>query len=144
MNWIDQHSSGLQAGASLLASLAALIAIIVTLRSSSKQLRATIRTAEQHLTATVQMAERQLKATVLSANRQAWINKLRDEIASALSCLFSMHLKFAAESTREERAAVVDKLDLNIATISLLLNLNEEDHRNLMSALHKIPKTIVD
>jgi hypothetical protein len=48
------------------------------------------------------------------------------------------------ESSQEERAAIADKLDLNIATISLLLNLNEEDHRNLITALHNIPKTIVD
>jgi hypothetical protein len=144
MDWINQHSAGLQAGASLLASLAALIAIIVTLRSSNKQLLATIRTAEHQLTTNVKIAERQLKATVLSANRQAWINKLRSEIASALSCLLGMHHMVLVESSQEERAAIADKLDLNIATISLLLNLNEEDHRNLMRALQNIPKTIVD
>jgi hypothetical protein len=67
---LDKHATGLQGAGSLIASLAALIAIIVTLRSSNKQLIATITTAKEQLAATLQIAEKQLRASVLSANRQ--------------------------------------------------------------------------
>jgi hypothetical protein len=56
---IDRHSLGLQGAGSLVASLAAFIAIVVTLRSSNKQLKATIKAAEHQLTTNVQIAERQ-------------------------------------------------------------------------------------
>lgn len=133
---LDQHASSVQATASLFASLAALIAVIVTLRSSNRQLRATI-----------EIAEKQLKATVVSGNRQAWIDKLRDELATILATVFTMHASDVAGHELQERSRIVAQLNLSIAKISLLLNQDnhdEKDREELMNALHRIPKTIAD
>ena len=126
----DKHSEALKAIGALLAGIAALVAIIVTLKSSSRQLRETIRTAEKQLTTNVDIAEKNLRATVRSNNRQKWIDELRTEIAHFLSLLpAASGLKISGLTV--DTAKLIQEVNFRAAKINLLINPEKEDYRRL-------------
>lgn len=127
---LDKHAEALKALGALLAGVAALVAIIVTLRSSSRQLRETIKSAEHQLTTNVEIAERNLRATVRSTNRQKWIDELRTEIAHFTSLLpTASGLKVPGMSLNI--AELITQMNFRAAKIHLLINPEKPDYRQL-------------
>jgi hypothetical protein len=92
------------------------------------------------------MSNRQVRVSVRSTNRQAWINELRNQIAEALSLLTEAMATKKSNIAYEERVKTLVRYDLHFPKVQLLINPQEEDHRDLcknlanaMIALNKIP-----
>jgi hypothetical protein len=92
--------------------------------------------------ATLRVSRRQFNATVLSTSRQKWIDTLRDLLADLMSQLAGLSVLKAGWTGAWDRGAgllhsnptLVDKLERVVLVrwkIRLMLNLNEEDHREL-------------
>ena len=92
--------------------------------------------------ATLRVSRRQFSATVLSTSRQKWIDALRDlleELMSQLAGLSVLKSRWTGEWDRGLRllhadpslVAKVERVVLVRWKVRLMLNLNEEDHREL-------------
>jgi hypothetical protein len=84
------------------------------------------------------IAKRQIRATVLSANRQKWIDQVRTHIAEFMALCGSINLRKTSDKTRAEMndsPSKIDRLYLIKFNIALLMNPNEEDHKDLCSLL---------
>ena len=88
------------------------------------------------------IARRQIRASVISTNRQAWINSLREAIASFLAkeaIARNLNRLSHADSSSLGRIEEITRLKWHI---SLLINPQEEDHSRLDSLLDKLTNTI--
>ena len=80
-------------------------------------------------------AQKQENVSVISANRQAWINSLRDSVAEYLSVANYIHVADWQKRPESEYDEKMDRLSLLMSKIRLMLNPNEEDHKNLAKQL---------
>jgi hypothetical protein len=83
-----------------------------------------------------QFANKQIVAPM----RQAWINKLRENIATLLQAAFQVAYGPGPSPDVPNFVRVVETM----AQIELSLNLNEEDHRALLDLLSKLVTKCVD
>jgi len=91
------------------------------------------------------IATKQIHANVVSASRQAWINRLRDCIAEfqAAASMLAMHSNMALELTTEREdyiRSTVTRLAHLRYQIELLINPEEDDHKELRDLVVKIMK----
>lgn len=86
----------------------------------------------------LRVAEKQIRASVVSANRQAWINALRDELATLDSQLVQVA---AYAGRREHEAAYVSALTGEMRAVSrikLFINPKESDHSQLVEEMRLV------
>jgi len=83
--------------------------------------------------ATLYVAKKQLQASVVSNNRQAWINRLRDEVASLTAFILSLPSAHAADSITTSAAMDMHANFVKMAqSVKLLANPSEPDHQELI------------
>lgn len=80
-------------------------------------------------------AQKQANVSVISTNRQAWINALRDSVAEYLSIANYVHVADWRERPESEYNEKMDRLSFLLSKIRLMLNPNEDDHKNLAKSL---------
>jgi hypothetical protein len=92
------------------------------------------------------VARIQFRASVLSANRQQWVNTLREQIAAFVSEAHAIMFEAAHQCETDDYAAQRRRyVNLNLleTKINLLINHQEEDHRQLVSTLASISSALV-
>ena len=95
------------------------------------------------------VAKNQINASVVSSNRQAWINRLRDELATLVSIVHHLPWAHANGSVSTDDAiAEYGRFVEKFQVIKLLINPKENDHQELVrlieSADNKIMTSIND
>lgn len=81
----------------------------------------------------VYVAKREIRASVVSSNRQAWINRLRDELAFFVREVRLVPPTLAAKAiTMPEAISRYEGLTLREETVKLLLNPTESEHTDLL------------
>lgn len=94
---------------------------------------------------TLYVAKRQINASVLSGNRQAWINRLRDEVASLTAIVNNLPSAHANESVATTDAiAEHGRLVKMAQTVKLLINPTEEDHKKLVQLIDTAGEEVID
>lgn len=84
-------------------------------------------------TISLRIAKKQIKASQVSSNRQAWINRLRDEVAHFTREVKHLPSSLAARAIITEQAiSRYENLSLKQEIVKLLLNPTEEEHQELM------------
>ena len=96
---------------------------------------------------TWRVAKKQITASVVSNNRQAWINRLRDEVASLTAITYSLPSTHANKSiSTDDAISEHARFVRTMQTVKLLINPAEEDHKRLIelaeSASNEITKSI--
>jgi len=86
--------------------------------------------------------QRQIRANLISANRQAWIDKLRDELAELFELLTWQYLQrpgtYSGEEGHRYEAEKRSRIRLLRNKIRLRLNPNEADSHALLDLLNKL------
>jgi len=118
--------------AAILTALAAvLIAPLVTYFTTQRQIRANLETTRE-----------QIRANLVSANRQAWIDKLRDDLAELFELLTWQFLQrpgtYSGEEGHRYEAEKRSRIRLLRNKIRLRLNPNETDSQALLELLSKL------
>ena len=95
------------------------------------------------------VAKNQINASVVSSNRQAWINRLRDELATLAAIVHHLPSAHANGSVSTDDAiAEYGRFVEKFQVIKLLINPKENDHQELVrlieSADNKIMTSIND
>jgi len=81
----------------------------------------------------VYVAKRQIRASVVSVNRQAWINRLRDELAFFVCEVRLVPSTYAANAiTMPEAIKRYEGITLKEEVVKLLLNPTEAEHIELL------------
>ncbi len=91
------------------------------------------------------VAKNQINASVISSNRQAWINRLRDELATLVAIVH--HLPSAhvnGSVTTDEAIAEYGKFVEQFQVIKLLINPKEIDHQELVRLITSADKKIIE
>ncbi len=91
---------------------------------------------------TLLAARMQSRVAVLSANRQAWINALRDLVSEYVSISGLIHAGEWSSRTEIEFDKQMERLMFINAKISLMLNPEEEDHKDLRKLLDDLLLTM--
>jgi hypothetical protein len=122
----------LTAIAAILTALAAvLIAPLVTYFTTQRQIRANLKTTRE-----------QIRANLISANRQAWIDRLRDELAELFELLTWQYLQrpgtYSGEEGYRYEAEKRSRIRLLTNKIRLRLNPLEIDSQALLDLLNKL------
>lgn len=79
------------------------------------------------------VVRKEINAQVVSTNRQAWINRLRDELAGFIRDVRNLPSAYAAETiTLNEAVARYEAMQLKLEVVRLLLNPTEADHQALL------------
>ncbi|HOI29912.1 MAG TPA: hypothetical protein PLZ15_09170 [Melioribacteraceae bacterium] len=112
----------------LIALLAVFFGPIISYYTAKHTIKHQLSSLDKQLTTQLNIAERALKSQVLSGNRQDWINTLRDALSEFLSILFMIS---QAKLSKENDLEKSETLLLLRFKISLLLNPQEDDHRQL-------------
>ena len=82
---------------------------------------------------TIYVAKKQIRSSVVSVNRQAWINRLRDEIANFVRDVKHMPSAHSAEAiSTAEAISRHGEIVLREEVVKLLLNPEEEEHKELL------------
>ena len=93
-------------------------------------------------TISIYVARRQIRGSVVSANRQAWINSLRDALASYMSKQsVARNLNKQHFANQDSLARIEDIVGLQYK-IELLLNPTHKDHAELIKLLSNVTRTI--
>jgi hypothetical protein len=113
----------------------ALAAILVGPIVSSFVTRAQNKTA-------LTVAQLQFTASVVSANRMNWINGLRDAVSEFLGTVWGYPIfpgttTRSPESIHDAQNAYSERVSTLRSQIALLINPNEEDHRNLLTLVDR-------
>jgi len=101
----------------------------------------------------IYVTKKQLRASVNSKSRQEWINTLRDEITSYLFGFIKLEGmwfdnaqaeigKYTFPHNSQNLTKALDELQKHKIKISLLINPNEEDHKNLIKMLESAYQNI--
>lgn len=85
---------------------------------------------------TLRVAKLQLQGSTTSRYRHEWLDKLRSELADAAT-----HLYFVASSTEDIEPHA--KYIRSVQYIGLLLNSNEDEHKQLMDLMLKAIKEVL-
>ncbi|MDE2269406.1 MAG: hypothetical protein KGL33_10400 [Betaproteobacteria bacterium] len=81
----------------------------------------------------VYVAKRQIRASVVSVNRQAWINRLRDELAFFVCEVRMVPSTYAANAIKlQEAIKRYEGITLKEEVVKLLLNPTEAEHIELL------------
>jgi hypothetical protein len=109
---------------SIISSLTALVAVIV---GPLVQLR---------------VAKKQIRSTTVSANRQAWINSLRDNLATLRAYSSDVRGLRTADTNDPSLTAKIQKkgrrANVLLAKVRLSLNPTEKDHQELMQRVQQL------
>ena len=90
----------------------------------------------------VYVAKRQIRASVVSANRQAWINRLRDELAFFVCEVRLVPSTYAADAIAlPEAIKRYEGMMLKEGTVKLLLNPTEVEHIELLRLMKAAVET---
>ena len=86
----------------------------------------------------VYLAKRQIRASVVSASRQKWIDALREQLSEITAALrvIGLHRRFET-IPQVELDDRIENLALLESRISLLLNPNEEDHKEISAIIRQ-------
>jgi hypothetical protein len=125
---------------------AAIIAIVASYRSSSRQLNASKEIALRQIDASRDQVNRQVASAVLSANRQAWINDLRTTLAQFIAAVHHSTSALLLPPDQRDFNRIADgqrECYLYLTRIRLLINGQEEDHRNLVILANSMYDAVV-
>jgi hypothetical protein len=114
---------------------------VVTIKQLKVQATETRDSFNKTLETQKKIAEDSLKVQVLANNRQAWINTLRDEIASFISLIYTAYFTVTIFKDKLGDESDIDlgtKITMKVAKIKLLINPEEDDHKQLVSLIDKI------
>ncbi|OZA80412.1 MAG: hypothetical protein B7X64_06085 [Halothiobacillus sp. 39-53-45] len=90
----------------------------------------------------VYVAKRQIRASVVSGNRQAWINRLRDELAFFVCEVRLVPSTYAANAiTLPEAIKRYEGITLKEEVVKLLLNPTEAEHIELLRLMKTARET---
>ncbi len=96
----------------------------------------------------VYVTKRQIRASVVSVNRQAWINRLRDELAFFVCEVRLVPSTYAADAIAlPEAIKRYEGITLKEETVKLLLNPTESEHielLRLMKSARDIAQNAID
>jgi hypothetical protein len=88
------------------------------------------------------VAKKQIRSTTVSANRQAWINTLRDNLATIRAYSSDVRELRAAHTHDPALAAKIQEearqAKILIAKVDLSLNPHEQDHQDLLRAVQRL------
>src|SRR5439155_18275459 len=90
----------------------------------------------------LRIAKKQIRSATVSANRQAWINTLRDNLATIRA--YSSDVRELRASYQQDPALTVKiqeearQATILIAKVDLSLNPNERDHQELLRAAQRL------
>lgn len=91
------------------------------------------------------VAKKQINASVVSSSRQAWINRLRDELATLVGIVHHLPSAHANGSvTTDDAIAKYGKFVEQFQVIKLLINPKELDHQELIRLINSVDKKIVN
>lgn len=128
-------------------TIAALLTIAASLSSSRKQIESTKEIAVAQILAAKEQVSREIAATVLSANRQAWINDLRNTIANFIVSVYQLKLfltQHPDERDFESMSKATSEAWLHLSRLKLLVNPNEQDHKELIVLSHVFFDSVKD
>lgn len=90
------------------------------------------------------VTKKEINASVVSGNRQAWINRLRDEVASLTAIVNNLPSAHANQSVTTTEAIVQHGKFVQMAqTVKLLINPTEEDHKKLVKLIDNAGDEII-
>lgn len=90
----------------------------------------------------LRVAKRQIRSTTISANRQAWINTLRDNLATIRAYSSDVRELRAAPTNDPSMTAKIQEearqAKILLAKVALSLNPTEEDHQELLRTVERL------
>lgn len=90
----------------------------------------------------LRVAKRQIRSTTISANRQAWINTLRDNLATIRAYCSDVRELRAAQTNDPAMTAKIQEearqAKILLAKVELSLNATEEDHQELIRTVERL------
>ncbi len=90
------------------------------------------------------VAKNQINASVVSSNRQAWINRLRDELATLVAIVHHLPSAHANQSVSTDDAiAEYGRFVEQFQVIKLLINPKETDHQELVRLIESAGNKII-
>ncbi|GAC28600.1 hypothetical protein [Brumicola pallidula] len=91
------------------------------------------------------VAKKQINASVVSSSRQAWINRLRDELATLVGIVHHLPSAHANGSvTTDDAIAEYGKFVEQFQVIKLLINPKETDHQELIRLIKSVDKKVIN
>jgi hypothetical protein len=125
----------------VIALAAVIVAPLIQYRAAKKDREAHEQALKLELVAQRETTEKQIFASVRSSNRQAWINALRDDVATYLN-LSQQMAWLRANGMQAQLGNEVERLMFEagrtFCAIELRLNPNEDRHIELMSRLRNM------
>jgi len=123
----------------LLLPLITIAIVIVSAYMSIKTLNSKTEEAKNAFTESLksqrEISEKEVKMNVLSDSRQKWINSLRDELSELIS--FLHHIEMSKDIPLDNNSvAMISKMELKVAKITLLINPNESKHKELVKLIN--------
>lgn len=90
------------------------------------------------------VAKNQINASVVSSNRQAWINRLRDELATLVAIIHHLPSAHANGSVSTDDAITeYGRFVEHLQVIKLLINPKETDHQELVRLIESASSKII-
>lgn len=138
--WLDRHMPW------IVALLIGLLSAGVNLRAAKKLRESNEKNQQQQIDNVKEITMLQFKGTIASQNKQGWINDLREEISELITKCHVIAEEFHLDEDFEEEEEMDDErfkdnweqLYFSEAKIKLLLNVNNEDQRELLESIDKM------
>lgn len=130
----------------IVALLIGLLSAGVNLRAAKKLRESNEKNQQQQIDNVKEITMLQFKGTIASQNKQGWINDLREEISELITKCHVIAEEFHLDEDFEEEEEMDDErfkdnweqLYFSEAKIKLLLNVNNEDQRELLESIDKM------